>query len=73
MDNKKIFKNIYFFFWHSYEYGTLSQGFQNDTLNIATCVKKDVSQMDVEQSADKNTSKNLSFLGLIWWGQLKID
>ncbi|CAF89837.1 unnamed protein product, partial [Tetraodon nigroviridis] len=44
------------FFMGRYEYGTLSQGFQNDSLNNAACVKKDVSQMDVEQSV-KNASK----------------
>lgn len=51
-----------YFLRHSYEYGTLSQGFQNHTLNIAACVKKDVSEVEMEHSVEKNASKNLSFL-----------
>ncbi|XP_029681486.1 solute carrier organic anion transporter family member 1C1-like isoform X1 [Takifugu rubripes] len=44
------------FFMGRYEYGTLSQGFQNDTLNHAACVERAVSHMDTEGSEDRNAA-----------------
>lgn len=46
--------------WRRYEYGTLSQDFQNGTLNNAACVANAASYMDTE-SVDKTAGESLEF------------